>query len=339
MENGMKKNTIAVFGAGRVSGWHINNMAEHLPDVRIKYLIDPFMNEQMEAMGRKAGVHIMTKDTQIAFDDPDVDCILIGTPAPTHCELIRKACAVQKDVFCEKPIGVDVDEIRHTLDVVEQAGIKLMMGFVRRFRFAAVREAIEQDRIGKPQLVIVFTRDAVPPPENYIKHCGGIFVDMTVHDFDLLRYFAGEDIVEISARAECLVDPVFQKYDDYDTTAVTVRFESGGLGIISNSRGGSFYDQKVEALGPKGVVRGGVGPESYTSVITSEACQIIKPSSSHKGSNNDAFIDEIKAFFRAINGEIPIPITGRDGLEAVLMSYAANLSVKENRPVRVDEIG
>jgi myo-inositol 2-dehydrogenase/D-chiro-inositol 1-dehydrogenase len=336
----MKKDTIAIFGAGRIGRLHAENIARNIPEAKIKYIVDAFLTPEMEAWGKSLGVPNMLKESDAVFADPEVDCILIGSPTPTHADLILKACESKKDVLCEKPLDLDVQRIKETLKAVEQAGIKLMMGFVRRFdhNHAAVRQAVLDGKIGKPELITITSRDPEPPPEQYIASSGGLFVDMMIHDFDMIRFLAGDEVDEVYATGACLVDSVFAKYDDVDTAIVTLKFKSGVLGVIDNSRRANFYDQRTEVMGNLGVATAHNDVENTVTVTTIDNVTSIRPPWFFLARYNDAFIEEQKQFFKAINDEIELPTNGNDGLQSVLIAEAAKLSLKENRPVKLSEV-
>ena len=239
----MKKITIGVIGAGRIGKLHADNLLA-MPGVRLKSIADPYL-EPEEWSSR--GV-IPTLEPAEIFSDSEVEAVMICSPTPTHAEFTEIAAMAGKHVFCEKPIALDPDRVRETLDVVEKTGVKLQVGFNRRFdpTFARVRKAVIDGEIGDVHLVKVIARDPSPPPPEYVAESGGMFLDMTIHDFDMVRFLSGSEVEEVQAFGAVLVDPAIGEAGDVDTAVVTLKLTSGALAVIENSRKAVFgYDQRL----------------------------------------------------------------------------------------------
>ncbi|UCF09958.1 MAG: Gfo/Idh/MocA family oxidoreductase, partial [Candidatus Bipolaricaulota bacterium] len=199
-----------------------------------------------------------------------VDAVFICTSTDTHAQLIEAAAAAGKHIFCEKPIALDLPSIDRALAAVEAAGVKLQIGFNRRFdpNFREARERVAAGDIGTPNLLRITSRDPAPPPISYIESSGGIFLDMTIHDFDMARYIMRDEVHELFAQGAARIDPRIGEAGDVDTATVALRFASGALGIIENSRQATYgYDQRLEVLGDKGRVLVG-NPLPHTAVLS-----------------------------------------------------------------------
>ncbi len=252
-----------------------------------------------------------------------------------------KAAAAGKHIFCEKPIHTEIAKIKEALAAVEKAGVKLQVGFVRRFdrSHKAVRDVVASGKLGKPYVVKVCSRDPAGPPMSYVKVSGGIFLDMMIHDFDMVRYLAGSEVTEVSATGTVLTDPGYAEYDDVDTAIVTLKFENGAIGVIDNCRQAPYgYDQRVEVLCEKGAVQDNNHLENEAFISTAETVCSAKPTYFFLERYNDAFVAETKDFVNAVLNDAEVPVGGKDGLEPVRIAIAARKSLKEGRPVKLSEI-
>jgi myo-inositol 2-dehydrogenase/D-chiro-inositol 1-dehydrogenase len=332
---------IGLLGGGRIGKLHGTNVQNFIPNAEIVVLADPFMNDDMEAWAKSIGIPKCTKDPDEVFSDSNVDAVMICSSTATHAEFMIKAANAGKHIFCEKPIHTEVAKIKEAIAAVEKAGVKLQVGFVRRFdkSHKAVRDTVASGKLGKPYVVKVCSRDPGAPPMEYVKVSGGIFVDMMIHDFDMVRYLAGSDVTEVSAVGTVLVDPQFAEYDDVDTAIVTLKFENGAIGVIDNCRQAPYgYDQRVEVLCEKGCVQDNNNLENLAYVSTAESVQSAKPTYFFLERYNDAFVEEVKDFVAAVKENKDVPVGGKDGLEPVRIAIAAKKSLKEGRPVKLSEI-
>ena len=318
-----KKLRIGLLGAGRIGNLHGTNIQNFVPDAEVVIVADPFMNEKMEEWAKSIGIARTSKDPEDVFSADDVDAVFICSSTNTHAEFMIRAAKAGKHIFCEK------------------AGVKLQVGFVRRFdrSHKAVRDVGASGKLGKPYVVKVCSRDPAGPPMSYVAVSGGIFTDMMIHDFDMVRYLSGSDVVEVSATGAVLTDPGYAEYDDVDTAIVTLKFANGAIGVIDNCRQAPYgYDQRVEVLCEKGAVQDNNHLENEAFVSTAETVESAKPTYFFLERYNDAFVAETKAFVDAVLNDKEVPVGGKDGLEPVRIAIAAKKSLKEGRPVKLDEI-
>lgn len=332
---------VGLLGAGRIGKLHGTNLQNFVPDAEVTVVADPFMNEEMETWAKSIGIPKCTKDAEEVFSDPDVDAVFICSSTDTHADFIMKAAKAGKDVFCEKPIHTDISKIKEALDVVKEAGVKLQVGFVRRFdhNHKAVRDVVASGDLGKTYVVKVTSRDPEGPPMSYIEVSGGIFNDMMIHDFDMVRYLSGSEVTEVSAIGAVLTDPDYAKYDDVDTAIVTLKFENGAIGVIDNCRTAPYgYDQRVEVHCEKGCVQDRNDLENEAFISRGDGVFSAKPTWFFLERYNDAFVEEEKEFVDCIINNKPVPVGGNDGLQPVRIALAAKKSLDEGRPVKMDEI-
>lgn len=336
-----EKVRIGLLGAGRIGKLHGTNLMNSVPGAEVVMVADPFMNEGMEAWARSIGITNCTNDPDEVFASPDVDAVFICSSTDTHADFIIKAARAGKDIFCEKPIHYDIKQIKEALAVVEETGVKLQIGFVRRFdhNHKAVRDVAVSGDLGKIYVVKVTSRDPEGPPMSYVAVSGGIFNDMMIHDFDMVRYLSGSEVTEVSAIGAVLTDPDYAKYDDVDTAIVTLKFANGAIGVIDNCRTAPYgYDQRVEVHCEKGCVQDRNDLENEAYISRSDGVVSAKPTWFFLERYNDAFIAEERDFIKCVQEDLPVPVTGFDGLQPVRIAAAAKKSLKEGRPVKMEEI-
>lgn len=268
----------------------------------------------------------------------DIDAVVICTPTDTHADLIERFARAGKAIFCEKPIDLDVGRVEECLAVVEQTGAALMVGFNRRFdpHFMAVRKTIDEGAIGTVEMVTITSRDPGPPPIDYIKRSGGIFRDMTIHDFDMARYLLGEEPVSVSAHASVLVDKAIGEAGDYDSVSVILETGSGKQALISNSRRATYgYDQRIEVHGSKGMVAA-ENQRPVSIEVANEKGYTRPPLHDFFMTRyTEAYANEIAAFIAAMSAGRKASPGGADGLAALRLADAALLSAREGRTVRL----
>jgi myo-inositol 2-dehydrogenase/D-chiro-inositol 1-dehydrogenase len=330
----MNKTTFGVVGGGRIGRIHADNLIA-MPDVRLKTVADPYLDpDEWSARGIAP-----TLDPADIFNDPEIEAVLICSPTPTHAEFTEIAAKAGKHVFCEKPIALDPDRIRQTLDVVDKAGVKLQVGFNRRFdpTFARVRQSVVDGEIGDVHLVKVVARDPSPPPPEYVADSGGMFLDMTIHDFDMVRFLSGSEIEEVQAFGAVLVDPAIGEAGDIDTAVVTMKLANGALAVIENSRKAVFgYDQRLEVFGSEGGVEALNESPYQVRLRTADGIRAENPLYFFLERYQRSFVVELEAFVASIRDDHEPPVGGRDGLMSVLVGLAAARSMTENRPVKVE---
>ncbi len=332
---------VAVIGAGRIGRVHIENISMAVREMEIKTVADPYFNEVGEAFVKGFGVPNVTKDVDSIFADPEIGAVLICSSTDTHADLICKAAAAGKHIFCEKPVDHDVARVRMALDAVKKAGVKMQIGFVRRFdhNHCGVYDAVRAGKIGVPHILKISSRDPQPPTIEYVRRSGGIFYDMMIHDFDMIRFLAGCEVTEVYAKGAVLVDPAIGAEGDVDTALVTLTFENGAIGIIDNSRQAVYgYDQRLEVFGSEGAVQDENDIPNTVHISRADGTTYGTAYQVMWDRYTQAFIDEMKAFADAVIHDKVPPVTDLDGLYPVLMAAAANKSLKEGRPVKISEV-
>ncbi len=323
--------SIAVIGAGRIGQIHARNVAMH-GRARLAGVSD-VDSAAAERLARPCGAPAI--DTERAFA---ADAVMICSPTPTHAALIERAAAAGKPVFCEKPIDLSAARVRACLTAVERAGVKLMVGFNRRFdpSFRSLHDRLRAGEIGRLELLTITSRDPGPPPAGYIASSGGLFRDMMIHDLDMARFLLGEEPVEVYAAASVLVDPAIGAAGDVDTAVVVLRTASGALAQISNSRRAVYgYDQRIEAHGAAGMLRAGNARASTVERAGAEGFTIDPALPFFLERYAAAYRAELEAFISAIESGVgPVP-DGADGLASLVLADAATDSAASGRPVRV----
>ena len=332
---------IGLLGAGRIGKLHGENLAHAVPNADLYAVADPFMNDATRAWAADMGIEKCYDDPEMIFGDPTIEAVFICSSTATHADFIMRAAQTGKHIFCEKPIDTKLAKIEEALAAVKKAGVKLQVGFVRRFdhNHKAVRDTVASGKLGKPNLIKVTSRDPDHQPMSYIKVSGGIFMDMTIHDFDMVRYLAGSEVTEVTAYGAALSGAGYEEYGDVDTAIVMLKFENGALGVIDNSRAAHYgYDQRTEVHCNQGCVQVANDLNNTAMISSAAGVEVAKPTWFFLERYNNAFIAEAKAFTDAVLNDTDTLVTGFDGLQPVKIAMAANLSMKEGRPVKLSEI-
>ena len=332
---------IGIIGAGRIGKVHLQSVTRYVADAKVIALADPFMNAETEEWARSLGVAKLTRDYKEILADPEVDAVFICSSTDTHSAISLEAIAAGKHIFCEKPVDHDLGKIKAVMQALEGSNVKYQVGFNRRFdhNFAAAREAVANGRIGELAVLKITSRDPGAPPVDYIKVSGGIFLDMTIHDFDMVRFISGEEVPELHAAGRVTVDPAIGEAGDIDTAVVTLRLESGALAVIDNCRRASYgYDQRLEAFGSKGQVA--ISNDTASSAVVSNASGVTaeKPLYFFLERYMQAYAAEVEAFVAAVRDDTPVPVGIDAGLQSVLIGVAAKKSLELGRPVKLSEI-
>ena len=328
---------VAVLGVGRIGRVHCDAIAA-TSGAELASVFDPDAGAA-ETMRERHGCAIRDLDEIEAAED--VRAVAICTPTDTHADLIERFCRAGKAVFCEKPVDLDLKRVRDCLKTVDTVGGTLMIGFNRRFDpdFRALKATIDDGRIGEVEMVSITSRDPAPPPISYIRRSGGIFRDMTIHDFDVARWLLGEAVETVTAAASVLVDPEIGRAGDHDSAQTILRTASGRLCSIANSRRASYgYDQRVEVHGSAGAVAAENVHEAR--VVAAGADGYLRPPLKNFFLERymPAYEAEIAAFVDVVANGAPVPTTGEDGLMALALAEAAEISVREGRAVAVREM-
>jgi len=331
---------VGVIGAGRIGRVHAENLAYRIPGVKLVAIADVIV-DAAKKLAADLGVPTALKDHQAIMQDKQIDAVVICSSTDTHAQMIEDAAAAGKHIFCEKPIALDLLKIDHALQAVDKAGVKLQVGFNRRFdpSFKRVRDLVATGELGAPHILRITSRDPAPPPITYIKVSGGIFLDMAIHDFDMARYLMGSEVEEIYAAGAVLVDPEIGKAGDVDTAVTTLYFANGALGVIDNSRKAVYgYDQRVEVFGSAGMAL--VANKTPDNVTRSDAAGVHSALPLHffVERYTEAYVVEMQEFVQCIRENKTPSVTGVDGRIPVVMGYAAKKSCEEHRPVRLSEI-
>lgn len=325
----------AVFGAGRIGKVHTQNVAG-LPGVNLRYVVDvnaAAASELAETYGAKPAT------IEAALGDPEVHAVVIATSTDTHADLIQRAAAAGKAIFCEKPVDLALERARVCAEAVTRAGVLCGIGFQRRFdpTFAALKARLDAGEIGEPETLLITSRDPGPPPVSYIKVSGGIYKDMLIHDFDIFRWILEDEAVSIHATGSCLVDPGIGEAGDVDTTAVTIRTRKGRLCQINTTRRAAYgYDQRFEVLGSAGMLQAGNPRPTEVTASTKGSVSTDVPEPLFFDRYRAAFAAEMKYFFEAVGGDRPARTDIYDGVKALELAEAATLSWREQRVVELD---
>lgn len=322
----------AILGAGRIGQAHARAISA-TAGARFVALSEP-LQAAADDMQARYGCDLRSIDEIAASDD--IDAVAICTPTDTHADLIEQFAKAGKAIFCEKPVDLSADRVRQALGTVEETGAKLMVGFNRRFDpdFMSMKAAIDAGQVGKVEMVVITSRDPGPPPAAYIKVSGGIFRDMTIHDFDMARWLLGEEVETVMAQGSVLVDPEIGELGDFDSVNVILKTASGKQAVITNSRRATYgYDQRIEVHGSDGMAAAANRHESTVEVSGGAGYTRPPLLNFFMDRYAVAYANEIAAFVAAVNEGTPLPTTGQDGLRALLLADAALESARTGKAV------
>ena len=336
----MKKINFGVIGVGRIGKIHIENLMNQINGAEVVAVSDIFKTE-LEKVKQQFNIPNAFLDYKDVLNSSDVEAIIICSPTDTHYQILLDAAAAGKHIFCEKPIDLSLEKINKINEVIEKSGVKFMVGFNRRFdpNFSKVHEVVNAGKIGEPHVLRITSRDPAPPPAEYIKASGGIFLDMTIHDFDMARFLIHSEITEVYARGAVLVDEVFEKEGDWDTAIIMLTYANGAMAAIDNSRQAVYgYDQRVEVFGSKGMVTvKNNTPDNHIHIDVNGTHSAL-PLNFFMDRYTESYLNEMQVFIDSLKNNTQPPVSGKDGLLAVVVGLAAMKSVRENRPVKISEI-
>ncbi|MCI7801594.1 inositol 2-dehydrogenase [Eubacterium sp.] len=335
----MKKLNVGIIGAGRIGQVHAKSITYHIPQAKIVAISDIYY-EGAEKVAESLGIPNAYEDYHEILNNPEIDAVLICSSTDTHADIAVEAADAGKHIFCEKPVDLTVAKIKKVIAAVEKAGVKLQIGFNRRYdhNFAEIKRLANDGKLGKLQTIKITSRDPEPPSIDYVKVSGGIFLDMTVHDFDMARFIGGE-VEEVYANAAVTVDEAIGEAGDVDTALIALKFKNGAIGVIDNCRKACYgYDQRLEVFGTGGQASAANDTPTNVSYINENGNMTDKPLYFFLERYMQSFTDEMTEFINAVQNDELTKTTVNDGLEALRLGLAAKLSVKEHRPVKLSEI-
>jgi myo-inositol 2-dehydrogenase/D-chiro-inositol 1-dehydrogenase len=325
---------LAQFGAGRIGAIHASNIAA-MKDVRLRYVVDVNAEAAKKLAARHGATVVSERE---AFADRDVGAVLIASSTDTHARLAIAAARAGKAIFCEKPIDLSLKRVDACLSEVEKAGVPMFVGFNRRFdpSFSALKKRLDAGEIGAVEQVVISSRDPGPPPLAYVKVSGGMFRDMTIHDFDMARWLLGEEPVEVFAMGEALIDRKIAALGDIDSAMVLMRTASDRMCHINNSRRAAYgYDQRIEVFGANGMLRAENIGETTVEHFSAHGTVSDRPLDFFLERYVEAYRAEMSAFVLALNARTAMPVGARDGRQALVLAEAALKSLKTGQAVRV----
>jgi myo-inositol 2-dehydrogenase/D-chiro-inositol 1-dehydrogenase len=330
---------VGVIGVGRIGRMHADLLARRVPGATVTAIHDTHA-PSAQAVGAELRVPVVASVEEL-LASPDVDAVAICTSTPTHADLIVATARAGKAIFCEKPVSLDLEEVDRALRAVAEAGVPFQIGFNRRFdpAHASVRAAVAAGEVGDPHLVRISSRDPAPPPIGYIRESGGIFLDMTIHDFDMARFVTGSEVVEVFARGAVRVDPAIGEAGDIDTAVIVLTHEDGCMTAIDNSRRAAYgYDQRVEVFGSLGLAAT-ENPLTHSGVVrTVEGTREPALPYFFLERYTASYVRQWEAFVAALcSGATPL-VTSGDARAPLVIGLAARRSYVEGRPVRLEEV-
>ena len=325
----MKAVNLAIVGFGRIGKIHAENIISS-NYCNLKLIVDPFLDENEHY--NQLGIKLSKKFEDLLITN-DINGVVLCSPSKHHVEQIKKLSKTIKNIFCEKPLGLTIQEILDVKSEVEKNNLNLHVGFNRRYDpdFADLQQSIENNEVGDIHMIKITSRDPAPPPIDYIKTSGGIFLDMTIHDFDMIKYLSNSEISEIYVKGGCFIDPQIKKAGDVDTAIISMKLKSGVLATINNSRKAVYgYDQRIEVLGSRGILK--VPNRLLSGLETGSSNGFIKsnPKNFFIDRYQESYKKEIFNFVNSINGEIVNYASADDGLHALKAGLAAKNSLQNN---------
>lgn len=334
----MTKVKFSVAGLGRIGKIHLENLLG-MENVEVVAVMDP-MEECRKYAQEKKIPHIASTFEELLAIVP-FDAVVICSPTDTHADYVEMAAKAGIHIFCEKPLDLSMQRVVQVLEVVDKANIKLMLGFNRRFdkEFKRVHDLVKEGAVGRPHLVKITSRDPGAPPVSYIKQSGGLFLDMTIHDFDMARFVVGKEVEEVYAKGAVLVDPAIGEAGDIDTAIVTLTYTDGTMAVIDNSREAAYgYDQRIEVFGSKGMAQADNNYEDSHRLYTKQGIHGSLPLHFFLERYAAAYRSEMDSYVASLKNGNTVTVDGRDGLKSLQIGLAAIKSLEEKRPVKIAEI-
>lgn len=331
---------IGIIGAGRIGKVHLESISYHVKNATVVAMADPFMNDETESFIRSFGVEKVYKDYKEIINDAEIDAVMVCSSTDTHAPISIEAINAGKHVFCEKPLANTVDKILEIADALKaHPEVKFQVGFNRRFdhNFAAIRKAYDEGKIGDAQILKITSRDPQAPPVGYC--VASIFLDMTIHDFDMACFLTNSDVEELYVYADALINPSIREYGDFDTAIISLKMANGALAVIDNSRQAMYgYDQRAELFGSKGMVATSNDTLSSAVISTADGVTGEKPLYFFLERYMESFSEEVRQFCSAVENNTETPVGIHAGLQSVKIALAAEKSANEHRAVKLSEI-
>ena len=334
-----RKINLAVIGTGRIGSMHVANIVNQVPEANLVAICDIRL-DVAQAVADKWGITRVVRDYHELLADESIEAVLIATTTSTHAEIIKDCANAGKHIFCEKPIALDLARIDEALEAVELAGVKLQVGFNRRFdkNFQRVKEIVQSGELGRPCMLKITNRDPELPSKEFLRVSGGLFLDMTIHDFDMAQFQIGE-VTEVYATGSVLIDSELEEFGDLDTALLTLKFKDGTIGSIDNSRQSVYgYDQRLEVFCLEGTAMAENEKENMVLKGNRQGFQSSRVPNFFIQRYAPCYVDEVRQFLVSVRDDLPTVVTGEDGRNAVVIGYAAWKSFHENRPVKISEI-
>ncbi len=336
----MRKVKIAVIGTGRMGSVHVRNIVRHIPEADLIAICDIRL-DVAQSVADELGIEHVVEDYHELLADPELEAVLIAASTNAHDYIMKDAAKAGKHIFCEKPLALELEKIDDALEVIEKAEVKLQVGFNRRFdkSFQKVKEIVASGEIGRPCILHITSRDPEVPAMEFMRVSGGMFMDMTIHDFDMARFQVGE-VEEIYAIGGVLIEPELNEFGDIDTNIVTLKFTNGAVGAIDNSRQAVYgYDQRLEVFCSDGTAMSENEKENMTVTAKPDGFHTSRIPHFFMNRYAPCYVKEVRQFIECVREDKPTPVNGQDGRAAVVLGYAAWKSYRENRPVKISEIG
>ncbi|NLL56198.1 MAG: inositol 2-dehydrogenase [Clostridiales bacterium] len=332
---------VGIIGVGRIGKVHCQSITRYVKNAKVKAIADPYINDDTIKWAQDLGIFEIYTDYNKILDDSDIDAVLICSSTDTHSQICLEAIKKGKHIFCEKPIDHDVAKILEVKSALRNSNVKFQVGFNRRFdsNFKAVRQAVKEGKIGQLNILKICSRDPGAPPIDYIKVSGGIFLDMTIHDFDMVRFISGDEVDEVFAYGGVLTDKKIGEAGDIDTAIISMKLKGGSLAVIDNSRRATYgYDQRAEAFGSLGQVAISNNMQSTAIISDADGVHQEKPLLFFLERYMQAYVEEITEFVDCIVNDKEVSVGVDCGLQPVLIGLAAKKSLSQNRPVKIAEI-
>ena len=325
---------VGIVGVGRMGRIHLENLSRNMKGVEVIAAVNPGKEGQQFALNY--GVKNVSDNINTIIENPEIDAVIISASSNTHSDYALMCAKAGKAVFCEKPIDMSLKKASETIAFISELNVPIMIGFNQRFdsNFSKVKNEIVSGKIGSLRNLHIISRDPQPPPISYIKTSGGLFKDMTIHDFDMARFIMGSEVTEVFAYGNCLINSAIGEAGDIDSATVLLKFENGATATIENSRETSYgYDQRLEIFGSKGAIKVENPLKSNLNILTANGTETDCHLNFFMDRYKASYLEEMTAFIDALKNNKPMPVSGEDGLKAMIIAEAANKSLAENKPI------